>query len=143
MFSLLMIVGFSAATGLPLNPIGTWMTQDKDALIRIVPCPGRATILCGYVHRLLDPSDAGAHDDHNPDPAKRIQPVLGLKILDGFHSGRAGWVDGQIYDPDEGRLHTGLQLRMDSNSRLIISRPATVLMLKAELGKQTWTRVSP
>ncbi|WP_443751307.1 DUF2147 domain-containing protein [Asticcacaulis solisilvae] len=135
---IMMLAAAEAAT-----PVGTWMTQERDAIVRIVACPGHASELCGRIERILDPTEADARDEHNPDPSRRSQPVLGLSILSGFTPVKAGWSGGRIYDPDDGRTHTGLDLRLDGADRLVISKPASLFILKAEVGKQVWTRVAP
>jgi len=125
------------------TPAGAWMTQDRDAIVRIAPCPGRPALLCGRVERILDATEADARDEHNPDPARRAQPVQGLEILSGFKASAHGWSGGSIYDPDDGHTHTGLDLRLDGPDRLVITKPASLLILKAEVGRQVWTRVAP
>jgi uncharacterized protein (DUF2147 family) len=134
MFGLVMVLAAGAAT-----PAGAWMTQDRDAIVRIAPCPGRADLLCGRVERILDPTEADARDEHNPDPARRGRPVQGLEILSGFKAGGQVWSGGSIYDPDDGHTHTGLDLRLDGPDRLVVSK----LVFKAEVGRQVWTRVAP
>lgn len=131
------------ATSEAASPLGDWMTSDRGAIVRIIACPERPAALCGKIERLLDPADANARDDHDPDPAKRQQPVLGMRILSGFTPGANGWSGGRIYDPDTGRTYTDLDLRLKDDRHLVISKPASLLLIKAEVGQQIWTRVSP
>ncbi|BEV10365.1 DUF2147 domain-containing protein [Asticcacaulis sp. DW145] len=137
-----MWIGIVALLGIgATTPAGVWVTQDRDAWVRIAPCPGQTAVLCGRVERLLDSAAASAKDEHNPDPSRRHQPVTGLQILSDFKPTAQGWTDGKIYDPEDGRTHTGLTLRLEGKDRLIISKPLGVL--KAEVGRQVWTRVAP
>ncbi|MDV6330720.1 DUF2147 domain-containing protein [Asticcacaulis sp. 201] len=139
MLSLVMLMAGIGGT----SPVGNWMNADKDAIIHIQPCPNHPANLCGRIATILDPSEAQARDDHNPNPALRARAVLGLEILNGFAPTAAGWSNGSIYDPEEGRLYSGLNLRMDGRNRLVISKPANLLLFNGEVGRQTWTRADP
>ena len=46
-------------------------------------------------------------DRENPDPKLQKRPILGLRIVEGFHyAGDDVWVDGTIYDPKKGKTYS-------------------------------------
>jgi uncharacterized protein (DUF2147 family) len=129
--------GFLALT-LPAhaeNPLGVWLTKDADAHVRIADCGGA---LCGTIVWLKDPIDDATGrpmtDKHNPDPAMRHRPVLGIQVMYAMHpSGPDRW-SGSFYNSDDGRTYDG---------NLIILGPASVKVegcLIICLG-ETWQRV--
>jgi len=97
---------FAAAPALaadqPVPVTGHWITEDGKALVEITAC---GTSLCGRVAKILDPDpNRPTTDSHNPDPAKRGRPLLGLTILSGFAVSGQYW-KGQIYDPKSGSTY--------------------------------------
>lgn len=45
-------------------------------------------------------------DRENPDPDLRARSIDGLRIMEGFrYAGRNRWVDGSIYDPENGKTY--------------------------------------
>src|SRR3982750_3888911 len=62
--------------------IGTWLTQQADAHIRVAKC-GKA--VCGTVVWLKDAIDPKTGkpqaDDKNPNPSLRTRGVLGIRIF--------------------------------------------------------------
>lgn len=45
-------------------------------------------------------------DIHNPDEALRDRPIVGLRLLEGFHpEGPGRWSGGRIYDPNNGKSY--------------------------------------
>jgi uncharacterized protein (DUF2147 family) len=61
---------------------GTWITEKREALIRIAPCGGG---LCGTVTWLAEPNDPDTGkpktDSKNPDPGRRSRPLLGSRVF--------------------------------------------------------------
>jgi uncharacterized protein (DUF2147 family) len=95
--------------------VGVWYNQEKDAKIQIEECGDK---YCGKVIWLKEPnyppgSKEGTPgtpklDTHNPDPAARKTPRLGLQIMQGFQfSGDNVWRDGKVYDPKNGKTYSG------------------------------------
>ncbi len=95
--------------------LGVWYNQEKDSQIEIYRC---GDAYCGKVVWLKDPdypagSKEGAPgtpklDHHNPDPAKRSTPILGLVIVRGFNfAGDGHWKGGTVYDPKSGKTYQG------------------------------------
>lgn len=93
----------SAAT----TPVGTWLSHDGGLKVRISTCGGSR--LCGTVVWLGEPIDPTTGrpktDKHNPDPAKRGRPLIGMRVAQGLApSGPNEW-SGVIYNADDGHTY--------------------------------------
>lgn len=104
---LALLSGFVATTARAEEPIGTWMTQQGDAHIRLVKC-GKA--LCGTVAWLKDAIDKATGqppvDSKNPDPGKRSRKILGIRIFAMEPDGNGAYT-GEIYNADDGKTYKG------------------------------------
>jgi len=123
------------------GPLGVWLTKDADAHVRIADCGGA---LCGTIIWLKDPIDNATGrplaDKHNPDPAQRTRPVLGLHVMYGMQpSGPDRW-SGRFYNSDDGNTYAG---------NLIVLSPSTVkvegclIICMGETWQRVETAVSP
>jgi len=74
-------------------------------------------------------------DVHNPNPALRNRPLIGLQILSGFKDDGDRWSGGQIYDPDSGKTYYSV-VKLNSDGSLKVS--GCVLRFLCE--SQRWTR---
>ncbi len=102
-FLALLAVGAAAIPALAQNaahgPTGEWRVADGTAHIRVVDC-GEA--LWGVVSW---EAKAG-RDRHNPDPALRQRPTLGMPILlDMRPTDEPGRWEGQIYNAKDGKTY--------------------------------------
>src|SRR4051812_14287679 len=74
------------------EPIGTWLTGDGQARIRIARC---GSGMCGTIVWLREPIDPATGraqvDDKNRDPARHQRPIIGLKILNMRASSDGTW----------------------------------------------------
>lgn len=109
----LLIRAAIAATSLT----GTWVTEDGTAMVRIEPC---ASSICGSVeHIVAKGPDVPLTDVHNPSPALRERPLLGLQVLSGFQWTGSEWTGGRIYDPKSGKTYRSkLSLAPDGSLRV-------------------------
>src|SRR5258707_1154875 len=135
---------YAAAIGLALMsgaavagaPEGTWLSQDGDTKVRVADCGGK---LCGTVVWLGTPIDAATGkpktDKHNPDPAKRAHPLLGLQVVRGLSpSGPDQW-SGTIYNADDGNIYqASMTVQGESTARV----QGCVLGVLCK--SHTWTR---
>jgi uncharacterized protein (DUF2147 family) len=56
-------------------------------------------------------------DKNNPDEAKKKTPLLGLQNLRNFvYDGEKKWIDGQIYDPENGSDYSCKMELIDNNT---------------------------
>jgi uncharacterized protein (DUF2147 family) len=87
--------------------IGTWLTQQGDAQIRVARC-GKA--MCGTVAWLRDATDAQTGqppvDVKNPDANKRTRKILGIRIFAMEEDNTGSWTGG-IYNSDDGQTYKG------------------------------------
>jgi uncharacterized protein (DUF2147 family) len=88
------------------SPEGTWVSQDGGLKVHLSDCGGK---LCGkvvWLHEPIDPSTGKPKTDaHNPDPAKRARPLVGLKVLNGLKPNGSNEWSGLIYNADDGRSY--------------------------------------
>jgi uncharacterized protein (DUF2147 family) len=86
--------------------VGIWLTEDKDAKIEIYQ--NEENLFCGKIVWLEEPNmEDGTikKDMYNPDPNKRDFPLEGLQLIDGFSfdENKNQWVNGTIYNPEDGK----------------------------------------
>ena len=102
----LMLV-FAAAPASAEELIGTWLTQQGDAHIRVAKC-GKA--LCGTVAWLRDAIDSKTGqppvDDKNPNASLRSRKILGIRIFAMEQDSTDSWTGG-IYNSDDGQTYKG------------------------------------
>jgi len=125
--------------------VGTWMNGKKTAHIRIENAGGK---YFGTIVFLTEPvypaGDKGGMagkpkvDRENPDPSKRSEPIVGLRILRDFVFKNGNlWDGGRIYDPENGK---------DYKCKMTLKSP-DVLDVRGFVGisligrTDTWTRV--
>lgn len=111
------------------DPSGVWMVADQSAKIRIEPCAD------GY-WGVIDWEKNPGTDSHNPDPAKRGQPLLGKPILIAMKPADGNGWEGKVYNPQDGGFY---------NATISLERP-DVLKLQGCMwvfcSDQRWTRVA-
>jgi uncharacterized protein (DUF2147 family) len=100
-------IGLAAGPAMAAGgPDGEWLVQDGRAKVRVAPCAAGSAELCGRIVWVTAAPDALTHDEHNPDPALRTRPILGLQMLWGFRpAGPNRWTGGKIYDPKAGKTY--------------------------------------
>jgi uncharacterized protein (DUF2147 family) len=129
--ALILLATASAAQAAP-DVLGDWVIQDKSAIITIAPC-GRS--VCGRIAKaLIHKPNYPQTDIHNPDPALRGKPLIGLQIISGFVPQPDRWEQGRIYDPESGKTYKSL-LRLNPDGSLKVS--GCILFF---CQSQRWTR---
>ena len=79
---------------------GTWQSQSGITRVKVTPCGAG---LCANVVWQKTPSK----DVHNPDPAKRERPVVGLQLVSGMKQVAPGEWSGAIYNYEDGKTYQG------------------------------------
>jgi uncharacterized protein (DUF2147 family) len=131
-------LGFSLMFTVPLPAsaeelIGTWLTQQGDAHIRVAKC-GNA--VCGTVAWLRDAVTATGQpptDIKNPNPSLRNRKVLGIRIFEMNQDANGSWTGG-IYNADDGQTYKG-RLAPRGDNELEVQGCAGNLC-----GSEVWTR---
>jgi Delta7-sterol 5-desaturase len=111
-----------ARAATPTELAGDWATPGLGAVVRLAPCFDNNERLCGRLIWAWDPS--------------RVQRgAIGGEMLHDFVWRDGSWVDGEVFNPEEGRTYSG-SIRPDGD----------VLRLRGCAGPfcqtQTWRRLS-
>ena len=104
--ALLICVNIFAQTVNKDAVIGTWLTGSGKAKVSIYKEGDKYN---GKIVWLKNPTYEDGKpkvDKHNPDKAKQTTPIMGLNMLKGFIFDEDKWVDGTIYDPENGKTYS-------------------------------------
>ena len=97
---------------------GTWIMKDGKVTVRLDPCDGN---LCGIIVAMKKPLDKHGNpkrDKHNPNPALRSRPLIGLTIITGMRpDGEQSWA-GEIYNPDDGHTYNSYMTLADGQMKV-------------------------
>ena len=120
------------------TPVGLWKTIDDEtkqakSLVRITEKDG---VLTGKIEKLLDPSKADSKCEKCTDDRKD-KPVQGMTILTGLKKGDGEWNEGQILDPNNGKVYKAKATVRDAGKQLEVRGFIGI----AALGRsQMWVR---
>ena len=107
--------------------LGQWLTQDGKAKVEIVKhsdvYDGSIVWLKRPLYTTEDKEGTPGQpkvDLKNPDKSLQGRPIIGLPLIHGFkYAGDNVWSDGQIYDPESGKLYScKLTLMMDGSLKV-------------------------
>jgi uncharacterized protein (DUF2147 family) len=108
----------------PDDLLGQWYTDGQESKLEFFKCGEKVCVRIAwlkepnYTDKKEGPVGTPKVDQHNPDPAKRSRPLLGLQIMEGFTSvGDNRWEGGKIYNPETGKIYHG-KLQLLSPTRL-------------------------
>src|ERR1700758_4194512 len=85
--------------------LGTWLTGSGKGKVQIYKTGVEYSGKIVWLKEPLTESGKPKTDKNNPDEAKRSAPILGLNMLKGFVFYNDKWVDGTIYDPENGKTY--------------------------------------
>ena len=82
--------------------LGVWLTPQKDGTFEIYRTDDNK-----YFGKILGGDGPEQFDTKNPDPELRTRSLVGVNFLSDFtyNTDKAEWVDGTIYDPNNGRTY--------------------------------------
>ncbi len=82
--------------------LGQWYTAEDKSIVDVWKADGAYN---AKIIWLKDSLDAGKPklDKNNGKEALRVRPIIGLQILAGLKFKDGEWVDGTIYDPENGK----------------------------------------
>jgi len=78
--------------------LGKWLTPEKDGHIEIYEQGNK------YFGKIVWGKDIRL-DEKNPKPELRKRSLLGVTILNGFEYKNNQWINGTIYDPNNGKTY--------------------------------------
>ena len=85
------------------DPAGLWLTQEKDAKIRVAKCA--KDTFCGTITWLKEPIDPKTGkpqvDDKNKNPELQNRKIIGLRIFSMALEDSGKWA-GKIYNAEDG-----------------------------------------
>jgi len=91
----------------PDRIVGIWLTEEGTSQVEIYESPDGK--FHGKIVWLDEPMENGKPkvDDENPDPKLAKRPIMGLPLVKNFKysSKKKQWVNGSIYDPDNGKTY--------------------------------------
>jgi uncharacterized protein (DUF2147 family) len=122
------------------SPVGLWKNIDDvsgkpKALIRISENNGA---LEGRIEKLFRPAD----QEQNPkctrcEGANKDQPIIGLVFMSGLKKSGDEYTDGQILDPDNGKVYKSKLTLVDGGKKVNVRGYIGIPMLGRS---QTWLR---
>ncbi|MBB3910077.1 uncharacterized protein (DUF2147 family) [Sphingomonas desiccabilis] len=135
MLTMLLAAAAVAAAPQPQDAaLGRWKAETKNGIVEISRC---GESICGRLissdHLRTDPT---LKDVKNSNPQLRSRPLKGMQILGGFKSNGKEWVDGTIYNADDGKTYSAKVTPVGAN-QLKVRGCVFVPLCKT----QTWTRV--
>lgn len=101
----------------PDGCVGYWLNGDGRAKIQIYKS---GNTYSGKIVWLSKPNDKDGKprvDKQNPDTKLRNRTIVGLDILHSFvYDGDNTWIDGRIYDPENGKTYKCKMTLKDYNT---------------------------
>jgi len=99
----LLIILSASAFSQTDNVSGFWLTAEGDSQIQIVK--NSKDTFSGKIVWLA--KDLDALDDQNPNRELQNRKILGLQLLNNFRYNTEDneWIDGTIYDPNNGETY--------------------------------------
>ena len=86
---------------------GSWITEKGTSAVDVSKASDGT--FAGKVSWLEEPNEDGKPkvDKENDDPQLAKRPILGLSLVSGFvyDPKKERWIDGSIYDPDNGKTY--------------------------------------
>ncbi|MFN7911213.1 MAG: DUF2147 domain-containing protein [Bacteroidota bacterium] len=114
---------------------GVWLTQDKEVKVEIYENNGK---YFGKSIWLKNPNTKNGNprlDERNPNQSLRKRSLLNLVILTDFIYEDKEWIDGRLYDPNEGETYS---------CKMWLENPK-VLKVRGYVGflyeTETWTKL--
>jgi uncharacterized protein (DUF2147 family) len=92
--------------------LGSWLTEGGNSCVEIFK---KDDLYFAKITSLREPNFTEGEvegmdgkprvDIHNPDESLRDQSLIGLELMKDFEFNGKQWVDGRIYDPDNGKTY--------------------------------------
>jgi len=98
--------------------IGVWEPSHGKARVKVEKIGNKYFGKIVWLREPEDPATAQPKvDKNNPDEAMRSTPLRGYRILKDFvYKGDGEWIEGSIYDPENGTLYSCVITLTDENT---------------------------
>jgi uncharacterized protein (DUF2147 family) len=107
------------------SPVGLW--KNEDAKIEIFKDGEKLDGKIAALNEKYTEDGQKKTDIHNPDPAKRERPLIGLVVMRGISpDGPSKWDGGTAYDPTTGNTYS-VSLEYDGGNTLKVRGYLTIL----------------
>lgn len=118
LFILPILLSFSCYAGNPDAILGVWLSGSGKARIKIYKSSdGKYQGKIVWLREPKYPDGTVKVDKQNPDESKRSTQLMGLQNLRDFvFDGEGKWVDGKIYDPENGSDYSCKMELTDENT---------------------------
>ncbi|MGK0639515.1 DUF2147 domain-containing protein [Schleiferia thermophila] len=120
--------------------IGVWEPSHGKARVKIEKIGDKYYGKIVWLREPIDPvTNQPKVDKNNPDESMRQVPLKGYRILKDFvYNDKGEWVDGTIYDPENGNTYSCVIKMKDENTLDIRG----YIGVKALGRTDVWTRVA-
>ena len=117
--------------------LGTWVSGSGKGHVQIYKSGGKYYGKIVWLREINGKDGKPRVDRHNPNPAKRTQPVLGMVMMRDFVYDKGEWNDGYIYNPSDGKEYKSY-IKMKNADEIVVRGYVGM----SWIGKSdTWTRV--
>ena len=117
------------------SPVGVW--KNEDAQIEIFKDGGKLDGKIAALNEKYTKDGQKITDIHNPDPAKRERPLIGLVVMKGISPyGPSKWDGGTAYDPKTGNTYS-VSLEYDGGNTLKVRGYLPISLIGRT---EVWTR---
>jgi uncharacterized protein (DUF2147 family) len=88
--------------------IGTWLVASGDAKVTIFKTGNYFYGKVSWLRNPNNPQGKPKEDEKNPEEKQRSRHIMGLLLLKGFEYNDKDqqWVNGEIYDPKNGKTYS-------------------------------------
>jgi uncharacterized protein (DUF2147 family) len=133
LFAITAPLGVRGAAG--PSPVGVW--KNEDAKIEIFKDGEKLDGKIAALNEKYTEDGQKKTDIHNPDPAKRERPLIGLVVIKGISpDGPSKWDGGTAYDPKTGNTYS-VSLEYDGGNTLKVRGYLPVSLIGRT---EVWTR---
>ena len=143
-FILIIICTFIYSSSFTLIPsksddiIGTWLTKSTSNKVTIFKTGSLFYGKISWLKNINDETGKPKVDENNPDANLRTRHILGLLLLKGFEYNEKNneWVNGEIYDPKNGKTYSCIMKLNDHHTLEVRGFIGISLIGRTEV----WTR---
>ena len=107
LFSSVSFSSMSTNTASADEIVGTWLIADKTGKVKIYEKNGKYYGKTIWMKQPHDKNGELLKDGENDNTSLRNRPLKGLIFLTGFQYKGGKWINGKIYNPEDGNTYKG------------------------------------